>query len=199
MGEWIRFWIVAAILMCGIIAFIMATVGVLRFGFVMNRMHASGIGDSLGLGCVVIAMIVASGLNLASLKLLLLILFGGLALNLTPCVLPMIPVNLLVIGKSAVRGLLYGLGIAMAYGALGVAAAVGGLAFGTIQSSPWFNAAVAAVFVALALSLLGVFRIDFSARRFKAGAFLMGVLSAILAGACVAPILVSVLLLTFIF
>ena len=72
MGEWIRFWIVAAILMCGIIAFIMATVGVLRFGFVMNRMHASGIGDSLGLGCVVIAMIVAPGLNLASLKLLLL-------------------------------------------------------------------------------------------------------------------------------
>ena len=127
---------------------------------------------------------------------LLLIMLGGLALNLTPCVLPMIPVNLLVIGKSASRGLLYGLGIALAYGALGVAAAVGGLAFGAIQSSPWFNTAVAAVFVALALALFGVFRIDFSARRFKAGAFLMGVLSAVLAGACVAPILVSVLLLT---
>ena len=127
---------------------------------------------------------------------LLLVLLGGLALNLTPCVLPMVPVNLLVIGKSAARGLLYGLGIAFAYGALGVAAAVGGLAFGAIQSSPWFNTAVAAVFVALALALFGVFRIDFSARRFKAGAFLMGVLSAVLAGACVAPILVSVLLLT---
>lgn len=127
---------------------------------------------------------------------LLLVLLGGLALNLTPCVLPMIPVNLLVIGKSAMRGLLYGLGIAIAYGALGVAAAVGGLAFGTIQSSPWFNAAVAAVFAALALALLGVFRIDFSARRFRTGAFLMGMLSAVLAGACVAPILVSVLLLT---
>ena len=127
---------------------------------------------------------------------LLLVLLGGLALNLTPCVLPMIPVNLLVIGKSATRGLLYGLGIAIAYGALGVAAAVGGLAFGTIQSSPWFNAAVSVVFAALALALLGVFRIDFSARRFRAGAFLMGMLSAVLAGACVAPILVSVLLLT---
>ena len=127
---------------------------------------------------------------------LLLIMLGGLALNLTPCVLPMIPVNLLVIGKSASRGLLYGLGIALAYGALGVAAAVGGLAFGAIQSSPWFNTAVAAVFVALALALFGVFRIDFSARRFRAGAFMMGVLSAVLAGACVAPILVSVLLLT---
>ena len=86
---------------------------------------------------------------------LLLVLLGGLALNLTPCVLPMIPVNLLVIGKSATRGLLYGLGIAIAYGALGVAAAVGGLAFGTIQSSPWFNAAVSVVFAALALAFLG--------------------------------------------
>ena len=123
-------------------------------------------------------------------------LLGGLALNLTPCVLPMIPVNLLVIGRSAARGLLYGLGIALAYGALGVAAAAGGLAFGAIQSNPWFNAAVAAVFAALALALLGVFRVDFSARRFRAGAFAMGVLSAVLAGACVAPVLVSVLLLT---
>ena len=122
--------------------------------------------------------------------------FGGLALNLTPCVLPMIPVNLIVIGKSVRRGLLYGLGIALAYGALGVAAAVGGLAFGTIQSSPWFNAGVAAVFVALGLALVGVFSIDFSAKRFRAGAFLMGVMSAVLAGACVAPVLVSVLLLT---
>ena len=121
---------------------------------------------------------------------------GGIALNLTPCVLPMIPVNLLVIGRSAARGLLYGLGIALAYGALGVAAAVGGLAFGAIQSNPWFNAAVAVVFVALALALLGVFRVDFSARRFRAGAFAMGVLSAVLAGACVAPVLVTVLLFT---
>ena len=93
MGEWIRFWIVAAILMCGIIAFIMAPVGVLRFGFVMNRMHASGIGDSLGLGCVVIAMIVASGLNLASLKLLLLILFMWLTSPVSTHFLSTIEIN----------------------------------------------------------------------------------------------------------
>ena len=124
------------------------------------------------------------------------LLLAGIALNLTPCVLPMIPVNLLVIGRSAMRGLLYGLGMTLAYGVLGVAAAVGGLAFGAIQSNPWFNAGVAVVFVALALALLGVFRVDFSGRRFRAGAFMMGVLSAVLAGACVAPVLVSVLLLT---
>ena len=132
---------------------------------------------------------------------------GGLAMNLTPCVLPMVPINLMIIGRSAKRGLAYGLGIALAYGLLGVGAAVGGLAFGDIQGSPWFNAAVAAVFAGLALALFDVFFIDLS--RFRSShqvpgtkrsallfAFFMGAMSAVLAGACVAPILISVLLLT---
>ena len=135
----------------------------------------------------------------------LFLVVAGVAMNLTPCVLPMIPVNLIVIGKSWRRGLLYGLGCALAYGALGVAAAVGGLAFGTIQGSPWFNAGVGAVFVCLAMALLGVFSIDFSRYRGVVGAkpaassafpLFMGALSAVLAGACVAPVLVSALLLT---
>ena len=141
--------------------------------------------------------------------MLLLVLLGGLAMNLTPCVLPMVPINLMIIGRSAKRGLAYGFGIALAYGLLGVGAAVGGLAFGDIQGSPWFNAAVAAVFVGLALALFDVFFIDLS--RFRQPAqlkhsntqtlkhlfpFFMGAMSAVLAGACVAPVLISVLLLT---
>ena len=135
------------------------------------------------------------------------ILLGGLAMNLTPCVLPMVPINLMVIGKSAVRGAWYGLGIALAYGALGAAAAVGGLAFGTIQGSPWFNLGVAVVFVLLSLALADVFFIDLSKGRNAFAqkrasmlpwlfAFLMGVLSAVLAGACVAPVLIGVLVMT---
>ena len=143
---------------------------------------------------------------------LLLVLFGGLAMNLTPCVLPMVPINLMIIGRSARRGLAYGLGIALAYGLLGVGAAVGGLAFGDIQGSPWFNAAVAVVFAGLALALFDVWFIDFSRFRSMRAIeqsnnpnnrtikqlfpFLMGALSAVLAGACVAPVLISVLLLT---
>ena len=152
---------------------------------------------------------------------LLLALLGGLAMNLTPCVLPMVPINLMIIGRSAGRGAAYGLGVALAYGLLGVGAAVGGLAFGDIQGNPWFNAAVAVVFVGLALALFDVWFLDFSHFRpgsqianfkpqisdgssisggFKLGALLfpfgMGALSAVLAGACVAPVLVSVLLLT---
>ena len=125
------------------------------------------------------------------------LVLAGLALNLTPCVLPMIPVNLIIIGKSARRGVEYGLGIALAYGALGAAAAGGGMAFGTIQSSPWFNAAVAMIFAALALALFGAFAIDFSKWRPRPGsAFFMGIVSALLAGACVAPVVASVLLLS---
>lgn len=137
--------------------------------------------------------------------MLLLVFLGGLAMNLTPCVLPMVPINLMIIGRSAKRGLAYGLGIALAYGLLGVGSAVGGLAFGDIQGSPWFNAAVAVVFAGLALALFDVWFLDLSKKRGayapRAGqglgfSFFMGAMSAVLAGACVAPVLISVLLLT---
>lgn len=134
-------------------------------------------------------------------------ILGGLAMNLTPCVLPMVPINLMIIGKSAWKGALYGLGIALAYGAMGLAAAFGGMAFGSIQGSPWFNLAISVIFVVLALALMGVFFVDFSKKRGSMAsaksrmlpglfAFFMGVVSAVLAGACVAPILIAVLLLT---
>lgn len=131
--------------------------------------------------------------------------FGGLMMNLTPCVLPMVPVTLMVVGRSWQRGLVYGLGMAVAYGGLGVVAALGGLAFGVIQSSAWFNLAVAVVFAVLALAMAGVWRLDFARfRRSRGGemrstaffAFGAGVLAAVLAGACVAPVLASALVLT---
>ena len=138
---------------------------------------------------------------------ILLVLFGGICMNLTPCILPMMPINLMIIGRSASRGALYGLGIALAYGTLGILAAAGGMVFGEIQGNPWFNAAIAILFLILALAMLGVFFIDFSKKRNGLTsmrdsmwpdffAFFMGVVSAVLAGACVAPILIAVLLLT---
>ena len=138
---------------------------------------------------------------------ILLVLFGGICMNLTPCILPMMPINLMIIGRSASRGALYGLGIALAYGTLGILAAAGGMVFGEIQGNPWFNAAIAILFLILALAMLGVFFIDFSKKRNGLTsmrdsmwpdffAFFMGVVSALLAGACVAPILIAVLLLT---
>ena len=144
--------------------------------------------------------------------ILLLVLAGGLAANLTPCVLPLVPVNLSLVGKGAIRGAAYGLGITTAYGCLGLVAAFGGLAFGTIQSSPWFSLLAACVFVFLGLAVAEVFRIDFSRfrPRTKRSApkdgtvsapsllkpFALGAWSAVLAGACVEPILIATLVLT---
>ena len=143
--------------------------------------------------------------------ILLLVLAGGLAANLTPCVLPLVPVNLSLVGKGAVRGAAYGLGITTAYGCLGLAAAFGGLAFGTIQSSPWFSLLAACVFVFLGLAVAEVFTIDFSrfrprSKRASGQAkdaapslwkpFALGAWSAVLAGACVEPILIATLVLT---
>lgn len=75
MAEWIRFWISAVLLGAGLFSFISAVIGVHRFGFSMNRMHAAGIGDTLGIFCVIASLVVASGVNLDSLKLILLIFF----------------------------------------------------------------------------------------------------------------------------
>jgi multicomponent Na+:H+ antiporter subunit G len=75
MAEWIRFWIVAAILFAGIFCYVLEVIGIFRFGYVLNRMHASGIGDTMGLLLIVVALMIASGWNFTTLKLLLLIIF----------------------------------------------------------------------------------------------------------------------------
>ncbi len=141
---------------------------------------------------------------------LVLTFLGGIALNLTPCVLPMIPVNLAIIGardtsrsSCILRGLTYGAGIALAYGIVGIAVVLTGSSFGVIDSAWWFNALVALLFIALGLSMFDVFILDFS--RFGsnlpglsgaryAGIFLMGAIAALLAGACVAPVVVAALI-----
>ena len=75
MAEWIRFWIVAVLLGIGIPCFVLEIIGIFRFGYVMNRLHASGIGDTMGLLFVILSLMIASGLSFTTLKLLLLIVF----------------------------------------------------------------------------------------------------------------------------
>jgi thiol:disulfide interchange protein DsbD len=148
------------------------------------------------------------------LAIVLLVLLGGLALNLTPCVLPMIPINLAIIGAGAqagsrsrgfLLGAAYGAAMAVVYGALGLVVILTASTFGTINSYWWFNAGVAAVFVVLALAMFDVIIIDFSRfssrvrvedgnRGSVAVAFGMGAVAALLAGACVAPVVIQVVL-----
>ena len=140
---------------------------------------------------------------------ILLTLIGGLGLNLTPCVLPMIPINLAIIGakesKAAGfrRGLLYGGGMAIAYGILGAVVVYTGGSFGALNSAWWFNFAIALLFLFLALAMLG--KVNFDLSRFgsvapgkirggkEVAAFVMGGVAALLAGACVAPVVVGVM------
>ncbi len=145
---------------------------------------------------------------------LALIVLGGLALNLTPCVLPLIPINLTIIGAGAKAGSrsrgfalggAYGLAMAVVYGVLGLIVILTSSAFGAINSTIWFNVSIAVLFVVLGLAMFDVITIDFS--RFqskfsgmggaKQGSFLlafgMGAISALLAGACVAPVVIQVI------
>ncbi len=147
------------------------------------------------------------------LAILLIVFLGGLALNLTPCVLPMIPINLAIIGAGAqagskrrgfLLGLTYGGAMAVVYGVLGLIVVLTASTFGTINSSPWFNLGIAVLFVALALAMFDVFEIDFSRFSSSVGtgagrgtfllAFTMGAVAALLAGACVAPVVIQVVL-----
>lgn len=151
----------------------------------------------------------------SALAIILLTLLGGLALNLTPCVLPLIPINLAIIGAGAQAGSrgrgfalggVYGLAIALVYGILGVLAVLTGSSFGSINASPWFNLVVAIVFVLLALAMFDIITIDFTRFQNKVNidksrkgtfylAFGMGAVAALLAGACVAPVVIFVILL----
>lgn len=73
--EWFKFLAGAALLLLGTVIFIFEMIGVFRFKYVLNRMHAAAMGDTLGIGCCILGLIVMNGLNLASLKLFLVIVF----------------------------------------------------------------------------------------------------------------------------
>ena len=74
-GEWFRFWITAALLTAGIGFFCAAVVGNRRFYYVMNRIHAAGLGDTMGVLFTTLAMAVSTRGALAAGKLFLPLIF----------------------------------------------------------------------------------------------------------------------------
>lgn len=152
--------------------------------------------------------------GLGPIAIVLLTLVAGFGLNLTPCVLPLIPINLAIIGAGAQAGSksrgfalggTYGIAMAVVYGILGLIVVLTASSFGTINSSPWFNVGITLLFIVLGLAMFDVITIDFSKFQSKfnlagsgkkgsfALAFGMGGISALLAGACVAPMLIQVI------
>ncbi len=75
MLEWIRFGLTAVLLLCGVFAFAAAMLGNYRFGYVLNRMHGAGIGDSLGVFLVIGSLIISADSGMDMLKLGLLVVF----------------------------------------------------------------------------------------------------------------------------
>ncbi|MCL2340947.1 MAG: sulfite exporter TauE/SafE family protein [Proteobacteria bacterium] len=145
----------------------------------------------------------------SSLLLALLIAFlGGLLTSLTPCVYPMIPITVGVIGHANVGGsrrrgfllsLLYVTGMALTYTALGVFAAATGSFFGTINSSPWTFLVVGNIILLFGLIMLDAVPMPTLSSRFstirldRSGIFLAGIASALVAGPCATPVLGALL------
>lgn len=142
----------------------------------------------------------------------LFVFFSGILLSFTPCVFPMIPITLSVIGaraeKSPLRGfflsLVYVLGMALMYAVLGLFAASSGSLFGSIMQSPVFISVIVGIFVVLALGMFGMFELQvpasFASRMQSVGGgggwigvFLMGIVAGLVASPCVGPVLVGLL------
>ena len=79
MIETLRFILCAVLIGFGLIFEICAVIGVFRFHYVLNRMHAAALGDTMGILLIMLGLAVANGANLLSLKLLLLVFLFWMA------------------------------------------------------------------------------------------------------------------------
>ncbi len=144
--------------------------------------------------------------------------FGfGLLLALTPCVFPMIPIlSGIIVGQGKqithmqgfVLSLAYVLGMAITYAIAGVVAGLSGALISAALQNPWVLGTFALIFVALSFSMFGFYELqmpNFIQSRFTeasnkmkggnlVGVFVMGVLSAVIVGPCVAAPLAGALL-----
>ena len=143
--------------------------------------------------------------------LLVLVFVAGLGVSLTPCVLPMVPITIGIIGARSAGSRIqaislaatYVAGLALVYSALGVAAGVTGMMFGAWMQSPWVVGSIAALFFAMGLSMFGLFDVGMppSIQTKLAqyggsgygGAFVIGMIGALVAGPCSGPVLVSII------
>ena len=73
--EWVRFIAGTGLLLAGLGIFVIQIFGVFKFKYVLNRMHAAAMGDTLGIGISMTGLIILSGLNVTSLKMALIIVF----------------------------------------------------------------------------------------------------------------------------
>jgi thiol:disulfide interchange protein DsbD len=152
-----------------------------------------------------------------SVWLIILQFFGfGLLLSLTPCVFPMIPIlSGLIVGqknpstaKAFSLSVVYVLAMALTYTAVGVVAGLADVNLQALFQTPWILIVFSLVFVLLSLSMFGFYDLQLPAswqskltgisNRQQSGSFIgvavMGLLSALIVGPCVAPPLAAAVL-----
>ena len=134
---------------------------------------------------------------------------GGVAVSFSPCVYPLIPVSIGVIGAQAVKSklkafglsLVYTSGIALVYSCLGMIAVLSGRIFGEISTNPITYIIAGLIVIFFGISALGVIKIPYLRifrqssfnKRGYLGSFLLGLSSGLVVGPCVTPILGSIL------
>ncbi len=137
------------------------------------------------------------------------VLLGGLALNLTPCVYPLIGVTVAYFGYQAggprkviLLALVYVLGIAVTFSGLGVTAALSGSLFGAALQNPLVLCAIAAMLLVCAAASFGLVSFQLPARLTRwfgsgrtgyVGALVMGLGMGIVAAPCIGPVVVGLL------
>jgi len=152
-----------------------------------------------------------SHLQSVSITAFLIVFAAGVLTSFTPCVYPMIPVTVTYIGgasagsqrRAFLRTLVYVLGIAIIYSALGAFAALTGRFFGRLSTSPWVMFAVGNVIILFGLSMLDAIVIPIPGvltRGGKKGSdnllgpLVMGMASGFVAAPCTAPVLGTLLI-----
>jgi len=143
------------------------------------------------------------------LALLGLVFVGGLALNLTPCIYPMIPVTIGFFASQSSAGWLrrvalpslYVLGMALTYSVLGIVAGLSGGLLGSTLQNPFIVGALVVLFVIMALGMFGLFELRLpgavtrlgGGRRGPLGALVMGLTMGLVAAPCIGPFVVGLL------
>ncbi len=139
---------------------------------------------------------------------LIFVFIGGLALNLTPCVYPLIPITIGFFGgqsegstkRLVMMGILFVLGLAVTYSIIGVVTSLTGAIFGALLQSPIAIIAVATILIALSLSMFGVYEFKLpdslvakagGAKGGMFGAFFMGLTLGIVAAPCIGPFVIG--------
>ena len=139
------------------------------------------------------------------------IFLGGLALNLTPCVYPLIPITIGFfvnqaegkLRRSFFLAILYVIGMSITYSLLGLMASISGGMLGSVLQKPAALIFIALVLVALSSSMFGAFEIRIpqklaliggTSRQGNIGSILMGLTVGIIAAPCIGPFILSLLL-----